>query len=146
MNRWKVEEIIEDVCKARGMTRQELMQQSKADEYASARRAIAMICMDKFRMSGLSHNSACTWTEISRMLNIGRTTLHSAARRWKLLEGAQDGQEEERLRDKGCLLPQGEESIHEMAKRLCKRRLSEVPEGRRRELGYWRSQEEVNHG
>ena len=145
MNRWKIEEVIEDVCKARGIDKSELLTKSREKHLASARRAVAMICMDKFSMVN-SHNSACTWVEIAEMMNCGRSSLHAAARRWREKEGAQDGQEEERLREKGCLLQQGEESIHEMAKRLCKRRLGEVPKGRRRELGYWRSQEEVNHG
>ena len=145
MNRWKIEEIIDEVCEARGIDKNELRTKSRAEPLAAARRAIALLCMDKFRMVG-SHNSQCTWVEISKMLNCGRSSLHAAARRWREVEGAQDGKEEERLREKGCLLPQGEESIHEMAQRLRKRRIGEMPPGRRVELGYWRSQEEVNHG
>jgi len=145
MNRWKVEEIIEDVCNARDITKDELLTRDKQQKLASARRAIAMICMDRFSMIGM-HDSACTWVNIAEMMNCCRSALHSAARRWREKEGAQDGQEEKRLREKGCLLQQSEESIHEMAKRICKRRLGEVPKGRRKELGYWRSKEEVNHG
>lgn len=145
MNRWKIEEVIEEVCKARGIEKCDLISKNRSAELASARRAIAVICRDKFSMSG-SHNSQCSWLDVAKILNCAHSSLYASAMRWRQKEGAEDGQEEERLRQKRCLLPQGKESIHEMAKRLCKRRLGEMPQGRRRELGYWRSKEEVNHG
>lgn len=145
MNRWLVEEVIEDVCKARGLTVEEVCARDRAQQISAARRAIAVIVWDKFRMSG-PHNSQCTWGEVARMMGMARSSLHSAARTWRHKEGSQDGKEEERLREKGCLLQQGQESIHEMAQRLCKRRLGEMPQGRRKELGYWRQEGKVNHG
>ena len=122
-----------------------LLSGSKEKKIASARRAIAMIYWDKYAYRH-NHNSAFTWTDLADVLNCARSSLFSASRRWDKLEGAQDGKEEERLREKGCLLPKSEESIHEMAKRVCKRRISEMPKGRRKELGYWRNEGKVNHG
>lgn len=122
-----------------------LLSGSKEKKIASARRAIAMIFRDKYAY-GQHHNSAFTWTDLADVLNCARSSLFSASRRWAELEGAQDGKEEERLRETGRLLPKGQESIHEMAQRVCKRRLSEMPKGRRKELGYWRQEGKVNHG
>jgi hypothetical protein len=145
MNHAAVEEIIQSVCRARGITIDQLLSDNKENKIASARRAIAMIFRDKYAY-GQHHNSAFTWTDLADVLNCARSSLFSSSRRWAKLEGAQDGKEEERLRKNGCLLPKGQESIHEMAKRICKRSLGEMPKGRRKELGYWRNEGKVNHG
>lgn len=144
MNHREVQSIIESVCEARGVTIDVILSNDRTQQTCSARRAIAMIIWDKFGMTG-QHNSQMTWIDIAEMLNCARSSLHSSARRWAETEGAQDGKEEERLRQKGRLLPKGQESIHEMAQRVCKRRLSAMPKGRRKELGYW-FKEGVNHG
>ena len=145
MNKNDVIKLIEELAKARGMLTHELLYGPRNMDISSARRAFAMILWDKYSMKS-GHPQAVSWVEVSEITGIARSSLHAAARRWRELEGAQDGKQEEKLRKKGCLLPQGKESIHQMAQRLCKRRASEMPKGRRRELGYWRSQEEVNHG
>lgn len=144
MNHRMVEEIITSVCKARGIAVDALLSNSRTQQISSARKAISVIIWDKFGMTG-QHNSQMTWVDIAEMMNTARSTLHQAARVWSTSDGAQDGKEEERLRQKGRLLPKSQESIHEMAKRVCKRRLSEMPKGRRKELGYW-FKEGVNHG
>lgn len=145
MIRQEIEKLIAEVAEARGITVHDLKSKSRARDISCARRAVAVIVFDKYGMSG-NHNNAMSWVEVGKMLNCGRSSLHHASRHWPKAEGAQDGKEEERLRKTGCLLQQGEESIHEMAKRVCKRGLSEMPKGRRKELGYWRSKVEVNHG
>lgn len=145
MNHREVESIIRDVCKARCIPIDRILSDDRKPKTSAARRAISLIIWDKFGMTG-SHNSQMTWVDIADMLNCARSTLHSAARRWAKAEGAQDGEQEERLREKGCLLPKSEESIHEMAQRVCKRRLGQMPKGRRKELGYWRQEGKVNHG
>tara|TARA_S200002703_G_scaffold115009_1_gene100562 strand:+ start:163 stop:597 length:435 start_codon:yes stop_codon:yes gene_type:complete len=139
-----VMKLVHEVAEARGMLTEELMHGPRVMDISSARRAFAMILWDKYSMNG--QHAAVSWSDVSELVGIGRSSLHASARRWRELEGAQDGKEEARLREKGCLLPQGKESIHQMAKRLCKRRAGEMPEGRSCELGYWRSKEEVNHG
>ena len=145
MNHRMVEEIITSVCKARAIPIEALLSSSRTKQISSARKAISVIIWDKFGMTG-QHNSQMTWVDIAEMMNTARSTLHQAARVWSTTDGAQDGKEEQRLREKGRLLPEGKESIHEMAQRVCKRRLSEMPKGRRKELGYWRHEAEVNHG
>ena len=137
--------LIEEVANARGITVDDIRASHRCQHVASARRAINMILLDKYSLKG-SHNNAVPLVEVANLMNSARSSMFASARNWRTQEGAQDGQKEKSLREKGCLLPQGKESIHEMAKRLCKRRLGEVPQGGRRELGYWRSQEEVNHG
>ena len=145
MNHAAVEEIVRSVCQARGITIDQLLSNNKERKIVSARRAIAMIFRDKYAY-GPNHNSSFTWTDLADVLNCARSSLYLASRRWAELEGAQDGKEEQRLREARCLLPKGQESIHEMAKRVCKRSLSEMPEGRRKKLGYWRNEGKVNHG
>lgn len=145
MNHREVQSVIESVCEARAIPIEELLSSSRTKRISSARKAIAMIIWDKFGMTG-QHNSQMTWIEIAEMMNTARSTLHQAARVWSTTDGAQDGKEEERLREKGRLLPKGQESIHEMAQRVCKRRLSAMPKGRRKELGYWFQEGKVNHG
>lgn len=146
MIRKQIEQLIEDVAEARGLTSHEIKSNSRNRAISCARRAIAMIIYDKYGMKGQSHYNAMTWMEVAEIMNCGRSSLHHASRQWSKAEGAQDGKEEERLRKTGRLLQQGEESIHEMAKRVCKRGLSEMPQGRRKELGYWRSEGKVNRG
>jgi len=144
--RKEIEQLIEEVAEARGITSHEIKSNSRCRHISCARRAIAMIIYDKYGMRGGCHHNAISWEEVAEIMNCGRSSLHHASRHWVKVEGAQDGKEEERLRKTGRLLQQSEESIHEMAKRVCKRGLSAVPKGRRKELGYWRSKEEVNHG
>lgn len=137
--------LMEEVATARGITVDELRSSERTQHVSSARRAVSVILWDKYSLSG-SHHGAVPLLEIAKYMNVARSTMFMSARNWRLQEGAQDGEKEEDLRKKGCLLQQSEESIHEMAKRLCKRRLGEMPKGRRKELGYWRSEEKVNHG
>jgi len=137
--------LMEEVATARGITVDDLRSSRRCQHVSSARRAVSMILWDKYSLSG-NHHGAVPLLEIAKYMNVARSTMFASARNWRVQEGAQDGQKEKDLRKKRCLLQQSEESIHEMAKRLCKRRLGEVPKGRRKELGYWRSKEEVNHG
>ena len=140
MTKAEVAGIIEDVANARGMTAEEIVSKDCGRKVAAARRAICVIVLDKYSLKQ-NHFQAVPWVEIARMMNKSRSTLFHAARAWSSKEGSQDGEKENDLREKGCLLQQGKESIHEMAKRVCKRRL-----GRRKELGYWRSEGQVSHG
>jgi hypothetical protein len=141
----EIEQLIEEVATARGLTVHDIKGNGRSRDVTCARRAVAMIVLDKYGMREY-HNNALSWLEVAKIMNTARSTLHSASRKWATAEGAQDGKEEERLRETGCLLQQSEESIHQMAKRVCKRGLSQVPKGRRKELGYWRSEGKVNCG
>jgi hypothetical protein len=147
----KAKKIIDEVCKARGLTLDDLRSHDGREAKVScARRAIAVLVWDKFGLNE-NHNSQVTWSWLGEYLNMSRSSLHWASRRWAELEGAQDGQREIKARKKGFLLPESKESIHQMAKRVRKRRTRSVSKGGRGQLGYWWSKEEmsrrgVNHG
>jgi hypothetical protein len=151
MTQVEAKKIIDDVCKARGLTLDDLRARNDREgKLSSARRAIAVLVWDKFGLNE-NHNSQVTWSWLAQYLNMSRGSLHWASRRWAELEGAQDGQQEVQARKKGFLLPESKESIHQMAKRVRKRRPRSLSKGGRGQLGYWWSKEEmsrrgVNHG
>ena len=115
--------LIEEVAMARGMTSYDVRYGGKQREFVSARRAVCLFARDIFILyySGVSQIS------------------------WSSQEGSQDGKAEEALREAKHLLP-AEESIHDMARRVCKRGMRNMPRGKRKELGYWSSHTGVNHG
>jgi hypothetical protein len=144
MTKVTVRQLIDDVCKARGLSLEDLRDKSqRGSRVTLARRAIAVLFWDKYGMTGPS-NHQVTWVWIADYLNMSRSSLIDAARKWSKMEGSQDEQKEEYARKKGRLLPKGKESLHQVAKRVCKRSTRSMPKGRRRELGYWWSKEEVS--
>ena len=134
-----IEKLIEEVAEARGLTVHEIKSNGRTRNITSARRAIALIVYDKYSMKSCSHNNATSWGDIAKTLNTARSSLYQASRQWGKAEGAEGGETEDRFREKGYLMPKSEESIHEMARRVCKRNLESTPQGRRKELGYWKS-------
>ncbi len=136
--------LIEEVAMARGMTSYDVRYGGKQREFVSARRAVCLLACDIF-MLNYSGFSQISWVGLSEHLGHARSTLHYAAKNWSSQEGSQDGKAEEALREAKHLLP-AEESIHDMARRVCKRGMRNMPDGKRKELGYWSSHTGVNHG
>tara|TARA_R100001163_G_C5066620_1_gene205168 strand:+ start:2560 stop:3000 length:441 start_codon:yes stop_codon:yes gene_type:complete len=142
----EVIEIIKEVAAARGLSYYDLITAggTKNMRIVSARRAVGVICWDKWKFSPTSQN-ALSFGDVAKLLGMARSSLHASARAWINKDGAQDGKYEKNLREKGCLLPQGQESIHQMAQRVCERRARTMPKGRGQKLGYVFA-EKVNYG
>lgn len=146
MNKAEVIEIIKEVAAARGLSYYDLITAggTKNMQIVSARRAVGVICWDKWQFSPTSQN-ALSFGDVAKFLGMARSSLHASARAWPTRDGAQDGEYEKNLREKRRLLPQGQESIHEMAIRVCERRARKMPKGRGQKLGYFFAGK-VNYG
>lgn len=138
------EALVEEVATARGITSHDMKHGGKIREFVLARRATCVIGSDLF-MLGHTGYSPVSWTSMAQSLCQARSTLHHSEEKWRNQEGSEDGERETSLREAGYLMP-AKESIHDMARRVCKRRMRSVPAGTRKELGYWSSHAGVNHG
>jgi hypothetical protein len=138
------EALVEEVAIARGMTSHDIRHGGKTREFVLARRATCVVGSDLF-MLGHTGYSPVSWTSMAKSLCQARSTLHHSEEKWRNQEGAEDGEREASLREAGHLMPV-KESIHEMARRVCKRGMRYLPDGKRKELGYWSSKGAVNDG
>jgi hypothetical protein len=136
--------ILEEVATARGLTTHDVIHGGKTEAMVSARRAICVVASDLFMLSYKGY-SPMSWTYLSEFFSQARSTLYHSTEKWVEQEGSQNGKKESHLRASGSLLP-AKETIHEMAQRVCKRRMRSVPKGVRKKLGYFCPQGGVNHG
>jgi hypothetical protein len=124
MNRFKQEivDLVQDVCRYRDIDEEEYSSGRKNMRLVLARRAVATIYSDRHDLKNGGGSIYHSWVELSRVTGLARSTCFDGPKQWVTQEGSQDPEAEESHRQKGHMPPKSYESIHQIARRVCKDR------------------------
>ena len=117
----EIVDLLREVCFARRITIEEYCRRGRKKVLVSARRALAVIYQDRH---WLKNDGKCvyhSWGDLSDITGVARSTYLDSVNAWVAFEGSENPGAEENARKRGYLPHKTHESIHEMAKRVCKK-------------------------